>query len=167
MLRHCYYSYTTLRFGFIQRHIATGGTVPVFYHVLRGLPLYCLVIMGVRRNFSRWATSTFRLSFSGCERCSANGPSQNALLFLHHKENSPLKHVLCLHFFEIVFRWSCIRVCENIVLFVILYSFFWIGVLSNISIIVTCRSWIGFELPTTAFSMLTLVCVGGTSLIKI
>jgi len=33
----------------------------------------------------------FAYAFSGCERCNANGPSQNALSFLHHKEfqNSP------------------------------------------------------------------------------
>jgi len=33
------------------------------------------------------ATPTFCLSFSSCRRCNANGRSQNALPFLHHKEN--------------------------------------------------------------------------------
>jgi len=42
--------------------------------------------MGVRRNFSKGATSTF---FVSCWRCNANGCSQNALPFLLHKENGP------------------------------------------------------------------------------
>jgi len=37
---------------------------------------------GVRRNFSRGATSKFCLSFSGCWWCNANWRSQNALPFL-------------------------------------------------------------------------------------
>jgi len=39
------------------------------------------------------------LSFSGCWRWNANGRPQNALLFLHHKENAPWKHALHLHLF--------------------------------------------------------------------
>ena len=57
------------------------------------------VAMDVRRNFFRRATSTFCLSFSSCWRCNANGRSENALLFLHHKENSPWKHALHSHLF--------------------------------------------------------------------
>jgi len=51
----------------------------------------CLLLaMGVRRKFSRGGKRRhFAYPFSGCERCNANGPSQNALPFLHHKENSP------------------------------------------------------------------------------
>jgi len=60
--------------------------------------------MGVRRNFSRGGTSTFCLSFSGCWRYNENGRSQNAFLFLHHKENSPWKHVLHLHLFWKLFQ---------------------------------------------------------------
>jgi len=46
--------------------------------------------IGVRSNFSRGgATSTLCLQFSSCWRCSVNGPSQNALSLLHHKENDP------------------------------------------------------------------------------
>jgi len=52
----------------------------------------------------------FAYPFSGYERCSVNRPSQNALPFLHHKENSPS-----------------------------FQSFCWIGVSSNIIIIVNCR----------------------------
>ena len=48
-----------------------------------------LATTGVRRNFSRGATSTFCLSFSGCWRRNANRRSQDALPFLHHKENAP------------------------------------------------------------------------------
>jgi len=45
-------------------------------------------IMGVCRNFSKREKSTFCLSFSGFWRCNASGRTQNALLFLHHKENA-------------------------------------------------------------------------------
>ena len=45
--------------------------------------------MSVFRNFSRGAKSTFCLSSSGCWRWTANGSSQNALPFQHHKENAP------------------------------------------------------------------------------
>jgi len=55
--------------------------------------------MVVRRHFSRGATSTFCWSFSGCWRCSANGRSQIAFLFLHRNENSPWKHALHSHLF--------------------------------------------------------------------
>jgi len=41
--------------------------------------------------------------------------------------------------FEIIWRWNCFRVCEKVVLFVILYSFCWIGVSSNVIIIVNYR----------------------------
>jgi len=44
----------------------------------------------VRRNFSRGKTKlTFCLSFSGWWRCNANGRSQNALPFQHHKQIAP------------------------------------------------------------------------------
>jgi len=46
--------------------------------------------MGVCRNFSKGGQRRhFANPFSGCERCNATVPSQNALPFLHHKENSP------------------------------------------------------------------------------
>jgi len=44
--------------------------------------------MGVRRNVSSEATSTFFLHFSGCWQYNANGRSQNALPFLQHEENA-------------------------------------------------------------------------------
>ena len=45
----------------------------------------------------------FACPFSGCKRCNANRPSQNALPLLHHKEISLWKHELSSHYFEIVF----------------------------------------------------------------
>jgi len=62
------------------------------------------VAMGFRRKFSRGATSTFCLSFSGCWRCNENGRSQNSLLFLHYKENSPRKYALHSHLFWNLFQ---------------------------------------------------------------
>ena len=41
--------------------------------------------------------------------------------------------------FEIVFRWRCVQVCQKGVLSVIFYSFCWIGVSSNIVMVVNCR----------------------------
>jgi len=60
--------------------------------------------MGVRRNVSRGTTLTFCLLFSGCWRYSANGRLQNAVPFLHHKENSPWKHALHSHLFWNLFQ---------------------------------------------------------------
>jgi len=50
------------------------------YHTELGTSMVC--IMGVRRNFSRWAISKFCLPFTGCWRCNANGRSQNGLPLL-------------------------------------------------------------------------------------
>ena len=96
--------------------------------------------MGVRRNFSRWAaTSTLRLSFLGCWRRNANGPSQNAIPFLRCNANSPRKHAFAFFWNRILveFYSSLRKGCR--LLSVILYSFCWIGVSSNIIIIVNCR----------------------------
>ena len=93
------------------------------------------VAMSVRRNFSRGTTSTFCLLFSGCWRCNADGRLQNAVLFLHHKENSPWKHALHSHLFEIFFKWSC-RLYEFAtigVLSIICYNFCWIGAWMSLS----------------------------------
>ena len=81
----------------------------------------------------------------------------------------PWKHALRSHYFEIVFRWSCIRVCEKVVLFVVLCRFCWIGHHPGSSLLWTADNWvwIGLELSTTAFAVLTLVCAGWTSLLKI
>jgi len=49
----------------------------------------CGITIGLRRNFSRGAISTFYLSCSCCWRCNANARSQNALPFLHYNENAP------------------------------------------------------------------------------
>ena len=98
--------------------------------------------MGVRRNFSRGGQRRhFAYPFSGCETCNANGPSQNALPFLDHEETSPWKHALRSHIFEIAFRWSCIRVCEKVVLFChpLQLLLNWGSLSSNIIIIVNYR----------------------------
>jgi len=137
-------------------------------------------VMGVSWNFSRGGKRRHcAYPFSGCERCNANGPSQNALLFLHHQKNSPRKHALHSHYFEIVFRSCCIRVCEKVVLFVILYSFaelryhpisllLWTAGNCNIrNLWGNNWVWTGLELSVTAFVVLTLVCTGWTSLLKI
>jgi len=47
-----------------------------------------IVTMGVRRNFSRGATSTFCLSFPGRWRWNTNLLPQNASPFLHQKESA-------------------------------------------------------------------------------
>ena len=59
--------------------------------------------MGVRRNFSMvWQRRHFTYPYSGCKWCNANGPTQNALPFLHHSENSSWKHAFRLYLFEIL-----------------------------------------------------------------
>jgi len=67
------------------------------------------VAMGVRRNFSRGRNVDICLSFSGCWCYNAHGCLQNALLFLHHKENAPWKHALYSHLFWIFFRAELFR----------------------------------------------------------
>jgi len=65
--------------------------------------------MGVRRNFSReGATSIYYSYFSGCWHCNSFESSQNALLFLRHKENAPWKHVLHLHLSPAVLQWPAV-----------------------------------------------------------
>jgi len=65
--------------------------------------------MGVRRNFSRGDNVDISLILFQV----ANNAMQMdlrkrlSLLFLHHKENSPMKARAPFAFFEIVFRWSC------------------------------------------------------------
>jgi len=59
--------------------------------------------MGIRRKFSS-GMSSYYLYFSGCWRCNENRRSQNALLFLHHKEYAPWKHALQLHLFWNLFQ---------------------------------------------------------------
>jgi len=63
-----------------------------------------------------------RLCFFGCWRCNANGRSQNALLFLHHKKMPRETTRLIRIYFETFFKWSCIRVYHKAVLSVIRYS---------------------------------------------
>jgi len=111
----------------------------------------------------------FAYSFSGCERYNAVGPSQNALSFLHRKENSPWKQALRLHFFEIIFRWSCIRVCEKVVLLSSFTAFAELGYRPISLLLWNAENWvwIGLELSTTVFAALTLVCAGWTTLLKI
>jgi len=128
--------------------------------------------VGVRRNFSRGEQRRhFAYHFSGCERCNANGLSQNALSCLDHKETSPWRQALHSHLFEIVFRWSCIRVCEKVVLFCHPLQFGWIGVAYHpIPLLLWTTdnwAWIGLEIATTALAVLTLVCVDWSSLLKI
>ena len=61
--------------------------------------------MGVHRNFSKGgATLSYYLYFWGCWCYNANERSQNVLLFLHHKENAPWKHMLHLHLFWNLFQ---------------------------------------------------------------
>jgi len=55
----------------------------------------------------------------------------------------PMKARAPFAFFEIVFRWSCIRVCEKVVdYFLSSFSrFCWIGLSFNVIIIVNCRQF--------------------------
>jgi len=104
----------------------------------------------------------FAYHFSGCERCNANRPSQNALLCLDHKETSPWRQALRSHLFEIVFRWSCIRVCEKVVRFCHPLQFGWIRVAYHpIPLLLWTTdnwAWFGLEISTTAFAALINLC---------
>ena len=51
------------------------------------------------------ATSTFRLSFSGCERCNANGPSKNAFYPFYTTKNIPHERTRSVRIF-----WNRIEV---------------------------------------------------------
>jgi len=117
------------------------------------------------RGGQRWH---FTYPFSRCERCNANGLSQNDLPFLHHKENSPWKHALRSHYFEIAFRWSCIRVCERLYLFSSFTAFAGLGYHPISLLLWTADNWVwnGLEVSTTAFAVLTLVCVNWTLILK-
>ena len=68
------------------------------------------VAMGVADIFPGGATWTCCWSFSGWSLCNANGRSQNALLFLHHKKMPHESTCSTRIYFEIFFKWSCRRV---------------------------------------------------------
>jgi len=89
--------------------------------------------------FQVGATSTFRLSFFRWRTIECKWTFTKRFTLSAPQRKFPVKTCAPFAFFEIVFRWSCIRVCEKVVHSVILYSFFWIGVSSNIIIIVNCR----------------------------
>jgi len=83
----------------------------------------------------------------------------------------PMKASAPFAFFETVFRWSCIRVCEKVVgCFLSSFTPFADLGYHTISLLL-CNAdnwaWIGLELPTTTFAVLTLVCATRTSLHKI
>jgi len=66
------------------------------------------VATGVRRNFSRGATSTFCWPFSVCWRCNANGRSQNVLLCFYATKKIPRESTRSIRIhFEIFWKWSC------------------------------------------------------------
>jgi len=58
--------------------------------------------------------SSYYLYFSGCWRCNANGCSQNALLFLHQKENAPWKHTVNLHLLWNLFQVAVYEFCPKV-----------------------------------------------------
>jgi len=92
--------------------------------------------MGVRRNFSRGGNVDILLIFFN-----ANGPSQNALRFPDHKEiphESKRSVRVCLKLYSggVVFVFA-----KRSYFFVILYSFYWIEVSSNIIIIIMSLNW--------------------------
>ena len=108
----------------------------------------------------------FAYPFSGCERCNTNAPSQVALPFLHYKENSPRKHSLHSHFLKsysggAVFDMRKGTFCHPLQLLlnwgIVQYHYY--------CQLQTTES--EFELSTTAFVVLALVCAGWTSLFKI
>jgi len=117
------------------------------------------VAMSVRRNFSTGsATSTFCLSFSSCWRCNANGSSQNALLFQHHKENAPWKHALHSHLFWKLFQVQLYTNLPQRCTFCHPLQFCWIGAYSHKWV------WNGPELSKNTFAVVSLVCAGWTEL---
>jgi len=59
--------------------------------------------MNVKPHHTNAMLPYWRLSGDSCG-CNANGRSQNALLFLHHKENAPWKYVLHSHLFWNIFQ---------------------------------------------------------------
>ena len=118
-------------------------------------------------NFPGKAKPTFRLSFFRLRTMQCKWTFTKRLTTPQRK--FPVKARAPLAFREMVLRWSCIRVCEKVVLFVVLCSFYWIGISSNTLLLWTANNWlwIGLELSTTAFAVLTLVCACWNSLLKI
>jgi len=98
-----------------------------------------LGIMSVHRNFSRGGNVDISLILFQVANNATQMDLHKTLNLCTHKENSPWKHSLRSHFWNrIQVELQAIRICEK-VLFGILYSFCWIGVTSNIIIIVNCR----------------------------
>jgi len=69
-----------------------------------------VVSMGVRRKFSRVATSTFRLSFFRLRTMQCKWTFTRRLTLSTPQKNFPMKVRAPFAFFEIIFMWSCIRI---------------------------------------------------------
>jgi len=96
--------------------------------------------MGLRRNFSRGSNVDISLILFQVANDAMQMDLQKTLsTLLIPRRTFPMKGRTPFAFFEIGWRWSCTRVCEKVVLFVILCSFCWIGLSSNVIIIVNCR----------------------------
>ena len=96
--------------------------------------------MGVRRNFSRGGNVDISLTLFQFANDTMQIDHHKMLFTLSTPQRKyPKKARAPFAFFAIVLRWSCMWVCEKVVLFLILYSFCWIRVSSNIIIIVNCR----------------------------
>ena len=127
--------------------------------------------MGVRSNFSRGGGQRrhFAYPFSGYWPPNAYGRSQNALPFLHRRENSPWNDALYSHPFwnriQVEF-FSCLR--EDFSFLSSLTGFAELEYHPISLLLWTADNWIwiGLEPSTTAFAVLPLVCAGWTSAIR-
>jgi len=80
--------------------------------------------MGVRRNFSTGSNADISLILFQVANDAMQMYLQKTLYPFYTTKKFPKQARVLLAFFEIVFRWSCIRVRERVVqYFVILYSF--------------------------------------------
>jgi len=114
------------------------------------------------------ATSTFRLSFfRQTMRCKWSF-TKRFLPFLHYKENSPWKHTLRSHCLKSYGGGIVLEFAKRLYF---LLSFTGFAELVIIQYHYYCELdkwlWIGLELSTTAFAVLTLDCAGWTQLLKI
>jgi len=94
-----------------QKHRITDTFLTLLFakplHLMQHYIQRRTVTMDVRRNFSTVGRRRhFAYPFLCCWRCNAKWGSQNALAFLHRKENSPWARGSIRILFEIVFRWS-------------------------------------------------------------
>ena len=120
--------------------------------------------------FPRGATPTFRLSFFRLRTMQCKCTFRKRFTRSTPQRNSPSKHAFCSHFLKSYSGGVVFEFAKGLYSTLSSFTAFAESGYHPISLLLwTADNWVGMglELSTTAFAVLTLVCAGWTSLLKI